>query len=306
MAVPKTMTGAVVLALAVGACGEPAAGPNSELTCLDYESLTDSEKVSAVTELGNDLNWAGADTPAGLTLVGLICDLQPESTVAHVISQVVSGGTIDSGATLTPAASAPVPAEYDDFRLQTTACGAAAPDEVQPQEFAAPEDLGLDPTSTVAVSIVTSCGVIGVELDPALAPATVNSFVFLAQAGYFDGTVSHRIVSGFVLQAGDPTATGSGGPGYTIPDEFPSSDFVYERGTLAMANAGSGTTGSQFFIMLEVGNLPPNFSVFGRVVSGFGVLDVIAGTIPLGANARGEQSVPLETLYLETVTVEGP
>jgi cyclophilin family peptidyl-prolyl cis-trans isomerase len=171
--------------------------------------------------------------------------------------------------------------------------------------FSAPEDQGLEDTATIEAVISTSCGDISLELDPAVAPETVNSFVFLARAGYFDGTVSHRILPGFVLQAGDPTATGRGGPGYTIPDELPAAGFLYEKGILAMANSGPNTTGSQFFVMLDDAPLPPNYSVFGRVTDGFDALDRIA-EISLGPNARGEVSVPLETLYLEGVTIGGP
>jgi cyclophilin family peptidyl-prolyl cis-trans isomerase len=168
--------------------------------------------------------------------------------------------------------------------------------------FDAPEDQGLDETSKVEAVLSTSCGEIALELDPAIAPETVNSFVFLARAGYFDGTVSHRILPGFVLQAGDPSATGREGPGYTIPDELPGAGFLYEKGILAMANSGPNTSGSQFFVMLDDAPLPPNYSVFGRVIDGFDTLERIA-QIPLGPNAFGEVSVPLETLYVERVTI---
>jgi len=141
-----------------------------------------------------------------------------------------------------------------------------------------------------------------VELYPELAPETVNSFVFLARSGYFDGSVSHRVVPGFVIQAGDPTATGREGPGYTIPDELPEPGFLYEAGTLAMANAGPNTTGSQFFIVLADAPLPNAYSYFGNVVGGFDTLERIV-EIPLGQNALGELSVPLETLYLESVNI---
>jgi cyclophilin family peptidyl-prolyl cis-trans isomerase len=194
------------------------------------------------------------------------------------------------------------PSDYAGFRAQPPACGATAPETVSPMSFPAPEDQGLDPAIPVAATITTSCGKLVVELDPGIAPATVNSFVFLARQGYFDGSVSHRIVPGFVIQAGDQTATGREGPGYTIPDELPEAGFTYERGTLAMANAGPNTTGSQFFIVLADAPLSPDFSVFGRVVDGFDVLDRIAA-VPLGPNAFGEVSVPLETLYIETVTI---
>jgi peptidylprolyl isomerase len=170
--------------------------------------------------------------------------------------------------------------------------------------FAAPEDQALDPDKMVAATIQTSCGDIVIELDPGIAPETVNSFVFLARSGYFDGSVSHRVIPGFVIQAGDPSATGREGPGYTIADELPETGFVYDRGVLAMANAGPGSTGSQFFIVIGNAGLGPDFSVFGRVTDGFDTLDRIAG-IPLGRNAFGEASVPLETLYLEQVIIAG-
>ncbi|MFQ5553738.1 MAG: peptidylprolyl isomerase [Acidimicrobiia bacterium] len=194
------------------------------------------------------------------------------------------------------------PVDYAGFRDQPTACGGSQPQEITPQSFAAPDDVGLDAASMVVATITTSCGDIEVALDPSQAPATVNSFVFLARNGYFDGTVSHRIAPGFVVQMGDPTGTGSGGPGYALPDEFPPAGFAFTRGVLAMANAGAGTTGSQFFIMLEDAGLSPQFSVFGTVTGGLDVIDRIAA-IPLGTSARGELSVPLETLYLERVTI---
>ena len=148
------------------------------------------------------------------------------------------------------------------------------------------------PTKIKAV-LQTSCGDIAIELDPAI----------LAGEGYFDGTVSHRVLPGFVVQAGDPTATGREGPGYTIPDELPDPDFVYEKGVVAMANSGPNTTGSQFFIMLADAPLPPAYSVFGRVTDGFETLGAIE-SIPLGPNAFGEVSVPLETLYIESISID--
>ncbi len=194
------------------------------------------------------------------------------------------------------------PSDYAGFAAQPTACGAEAPTPVSPMTFDEPEDQGLDPASIVTVTITTSCGDIAVELEPGLAPATVNSFVFLARSGYFDGTVSHRVLPGFVIQAGDPTATGREGPGYTIPDELPEAGFLYETGALAMANSGPNTTGSQFFIVLADAPLPNAYSYFGNVVDGFDTLEKIAA-IPLGPNAFGEVSVPLETLYIEKVTI---
>lgn len=197
----------------------------------------------------------------------------------------------------------PSPSDYAAFREQATACGAAIPEAASELAFTAPEDQALDPASKVRATIVTSCGDVVLELDPSQAPETVNSFVFLARNDYFDGTASHRILPGFVLQAGDPTATGRGGPGYTVPDELPPDGFRYGTGVVAMANAGPDTTGSQFFIMLGPAGLPPAYSYFGTVVDGFDTLEKIA-SLPLGPNARGEVSVPLQTLYIEDVVIE--
>ena len=191
--------------------------------------------------------------------------------------------------------------DYAGFRAQPTACGAEAPDESTAMSFDAPADQGL--SGIVTVQVDTSCGPLVFELDADAAPETVNSFVFLAGEGFFDGTVCHRLIPGFVLQCGDPTATGAGGPGYTVPDEFPEPDFVYEEGVLAMANAGPGTTGSQFFIVIgDASFLGPVYSVFGSFTDTEGTLASLV-EVPLGG-LGGEQSRPLETIYLDQVTVE--
>lgn len=226
-----------------------------------------------------------------------------ETDAATETSTAAASTTVTAAAPATTLPSRP-PADYAGFVAQPTACGAEAPDLVAPLSFAVPEDQGLDAAQVVSATITTSCGDIAIELDPAMAPATVNSFVFLASAGYFDGSVSHRVVPGFVIQAGDQTATGREGPGYTIPDELPEPGFVYEQGTLAMANSGPNSTGSQFFIVLADARLNPDFSAFGRVVDGFETLDRIAA-LPLGPNAFGELSVPLETVFIESVTITG-
>lgn len=202
-----------------------------------------------------------------------------------------------------PLESTRPPASYEEFRAQPTACGAEQPAPLTPMTFGAPDELALAADSRPSATVTTSCGDIVIELDPSIAPATVNSFVFLAEQGYFDGTAMHRVVPGFVVQAGDPDASGRGGPGYAIPDEFAASDFVYTAGTVAMANAGPGTSGSQFFVMLDDVQFPPQyqFNVFGRIVDGFDTLDRIV-TLPLGAGPTGEVSVPLETVYIERVS----
>jgi len=219
-------------------------------------------------------------------------------------SSDTSTGAADAGSSAAPTTVAlkAVPSSYAGYRVQPTACGADQPDPVEEMTFDAPGDASIDGATMVMLN--TSCGPLEIELDPSVAPETVNSFVFLAESGYFDGSVSHRIIPGFMMQAGDPGATGGGGPGYTIPDEFPSR-AGYERGVIAMANAGPGTTGSQFFIMFADSGLSPNFTIFGKVIDGFDTLDRIE-QIPLGRSASSADpspSTPLESLYIESVTV---
>ena len=177
--------------------------------------------------------------------------------------------------------------------------------ENMPTQYSAPPAMRIDPKKTYTGTIETNKGAIQVELYPQDAPQTVNNFVCLAEDGYYDGTPFHRIVKGFVIQGGDPTGTGSGGPGYTFADEPVSKD--YERGILAMANAGPNTNGSQFFIVLEDlrGKLPKNYTIFGRVIDGLDVVDAIANT-PTVASRGTEKSTPTEPVTLEKLTITAP
>ncbi|CAN5495343.1 peptidylprolyl isomerase [soil metagenome] len=161
-------------------------------------------------------------------------------------------------------------------------------------QFDKPEQV-LDDASTHNATLQTSLGTIELRLFSNEAPATANSFAFLAGQGFFDGTVIHRVVPGFVVQMGDPTGTGTGGPGYRFDDELASArNRGYARGILAMANAGPHTNGSQFFICLDDVGLPPQYTVFGQVTSGMEVVDAIA-KVPL----RGEK--PKDDVTVESV-----
>lgn len=153
-----------------------------------------------------------------------------------------------------------------------------------------------EPESLDAVTIATNRGDIKATLTPDSAPCTVNSFASLVKQGYFDGTKCHRLVPGFVLQCGDPSATGQGGPGYSFADELSGSE-TYPAGTLAMANAGPDTNGSQFFIVLADADLPPSYTVFGKVdAAGLKVAQKIE------AGGNGPDGVaPAEDVILESV-----
>lgn len=192
-----------------------------------------------------------------------------------------------------------LPVGFTVFRDQATACGAETPPEWEPRTFAAPEDQGALPSTA---TIETSCGAIVVSLNPD-APETVNSFVFLARAGFYDGLPFYRVQPNFRLFAGDPSGNGSGGPGYGFSGETPPSDFVYEPGVVAMAATGAGT-GSAFFIVIgaDASVLTPTFSVLGRIVGGEETVDAIAG-LPLTRAVGGtEQSRPAETAYIEAIS----
>ena len=165
---------------------------------------------------------------------------------------------------------------------------------------AAPE-MTIDVDADYRVTVETSLGVIEAELFAREAPVTVNSFVFLARDGYFDGLVFHRVIPGFVAQGGDPRGDGTGGPGYRIEDELEVAERDgYGLGTLAMANSGPDTNGSQFFFTVDDVDLPPLYSVFGQVSSGFEVLQAIAAQ-PTGPGDR-----PVDDVRIVTIEVEGP
>ena len=139
------------------------------------------------------------------------------------------------------------------------------------KRYSAPPQMQIETNRTYRVVIKTNKGDIHLELNPAEAPITVNNFVALARDGYYDGVTFHRVVPRFVIQGGDPTGIGSGGPGYKFQDE--PVKRPYKAGTVAMANAGPNTNGSQFFICLEdQPGLPPNYTIFGDTVTGMDVV----------------------------------
>ena len=153
----------------------------------------------------------------------------------------------------------------------------------QVREFAEAPRLCTDPGKTFSAVVTTNKGEFTILLDLTKAPGTVNNFVNLARSKYFDNTICHRAIPSFVVQCGDPTATGSGGPGYTIADELPSAG-EYKLGSLAMANSGPNTNGSQFFIITgEQGiTLPPNYTLFGQITNG---LDTTVPALDKAGNA---------------------
>jgi len=170
------------------------------------------------------------------------------------------------------------------------------------QQWNEPFEHQLKDDATYTADLETNHGTVTIELYPEDAPKTVNNFVSLAREGFYDDTAFHRVVKGFVIQGGDPTGTGMGGPGYKFEDERIVKD--YEKGTVAMANAGPNTNGSQFFIVLDdmQGRLPKNYTIFGKVTSGLDVVEAI-GNVQVTQSRSGEVSSPVEAVELKKVTV---
>jgi len=158
-------------------------------------------------------------------------------------------------------------------------------------------DLTIDLDSDYGATLHTSLGDIAVEFLPADAPLAVNNFLFLAGEGFYDGVIFHRVIPGFMIQGGDPTGTGRGGPGYRFRDEL-DGPGKYEQGTMAMANSGPNTNGSQFFIMHKAYALPHNYTIFGKVTKGVEVVDAIAAL----ETDRGDRPDPEPIIQSITVT----
>ena len=166
----------------------------------------------------------------------------------------------------------------------------------EPKQYSSAPDLTIDPSKSYSAALETTKGDIVIDLDAQRSPLTVNNFVFLAREGFYDGVIFHRVIEGFMIQGGDPTGTGRGGPGYRFRDEIEGAG-TYEKGTVAMANAGPNTNGSQFFIMHTDYPLPHNYTIFGKVSSGQEVVDAIA-TTETGAGDR-----PVEDMVIRQVTI---
>jgi len=164
------------------------------------------------------------------------------------------------------------------------------------KQYDSPPELTIDLDRAYTAILDTNHGEIMIEFDPARSPTTVNNFVFLAREGFYDGVVFHRVISGFMIQGGDPTGTGRGGPGYRFRDEIEGS-ASYRRGTVAMANAGPHTNGSQFFICHTDVGLPHSYTIFGRVTTGLETVDSIA-TSNTDSNDR-----PYDEVVINSVTI---
>jgi len=166
------------------------------------------------------------------------------------------------------------------------------------QKFDAAPEMGIDPSKRYTATMETSMGTLVIALDPIAAPITVNNFVFLAAQHYYDGVIFHRIIQGFVCQGGDPDGNGRGGPGYKFVDELPKPG-KYQIGSLAMANSGPNTNGSQFFLISGPSGvgLPPAYSLFGQVVKGLDIVEMMQN-VPTGPGDRPKDDVVIRSVSI--------
>ncbi len=234
----------------------------------------------------------------GVVVLGVAgCGSSTGTTTSSAAPSSESASAATAGATTAGATTAGA----------ATAAAGTADCTYVPSRRAAAKDVGLPPaqepaTGTSTASIALTGGTVQIALDRETAPCTVGSFAFLSGAGYYDDTPCHRLTSSpalSVLQCGDPSGTGSGGPGYSYADET-NPGMVYPAGTVAMANGGPDTNGSQFFLVYADSSLPPSYTVFGTITQG---LNVLTGIAAKGTSSGGSDGAPAEPVTISTITI---
>jgi cyclophilin family peptidyl-prolyl cis-trans isomerase len=224
--------------------------------------------------------------------------------IGLVVVLVLGGGGAVAWTLLTDEPES-TPRPKDTATPATVACGGEKPPsagEKKPR-FKKPPQLDLREGADYRATLTTSCGELELDLLEDQAPIAVNNFVFLAREGFYDGLTFHRLQRDYVLQGGSPTGDAAGGPGYRFEDEL-DRDATYRPGTVAMANSGPDTNGSQFFIVIgpEGKGLPPSYTIFGEVLRGDRVLDSI-NALPTVPSPDGQTRLPIDTIYIEKVTI---
>ena len=199
----------------------------------------------------------------------------------------------------------PIAAGADVVGEPVEYCAPAGEQQDEPKTYAEPGDGGLGDATAAEFRMATNCGEIVIAADAAAAPQTVNAMAFLANDEYFNNTLCHRVTTEniFVLQCGDPTASGSGGPGFALPDENLPEDALsnYPAGTVAMANSGPGTAGSQFFIVYRTTTLPASYTIWGTVET---CLDIVAEVAAAGTTDGSTDGAPLQAVMIQQATAE--
>lgn len=252
--------------------------------------------VAVVVVVGGVLAWALLNRSSDATDVAA----PAETAIPSESAAPETSPTPEPDSSADPSAS-PEPTSTG----QPDADCAPAP-ETRPDDLTWPEAPAdkVKPDTAYTLTLATNCGDVVIDTLPAEAPATVASMAFLTEEGYFDLTACHRLTTEgiFVLQCGDPAGNGTGGPGYSIPDEnLPAEgEANYPAGTVAMANAGPGTGGSQFFIVYEDTTLPSGYTIWGKVTKG---LDVVQGIAAAGVEGGGTDGPPAQRVVIEKATL---
>jgi cyclophilin family peptidyl-prolyl cis-trans isomerase len=239
----------------------------------------------------NRMAWLGVTAAAVVAVIVAVTLSLTAGGGKTKVKTAASTPTTSASSTTTPGSSTTVPGSTSSSAVAPTSsvpisvpllaapanvgCPKANGSSPHYTKFQGPPPTCIDPTKTYTATMQTDVGTITLQLLPKVAPIAVNNFVFLAGYHFYDGTVFHRVIPGFVDQGGDPTGTGGGGPGYKFKDELPKSPSVYTNGALAMANSGANTNGSQFFIVS--GNngpqeLQPLYTYFGKTIGGLAVV----------------------------------
>ncbi len=256
----------------------------------------DKKALAAAKRKRQFIRWVSIIGVAAVAIIGV---LQATKKSPAKVTTAATSTTIEGSATTAPGASTSVAASPAGKTITgDTPCPKADGSEEKVVKFAKEPPMCIDVAKTYTATVETTKGTYKAALDATKAPKTVNNFVVLARYHYFDTTPCHRILKGFMAQCGDPTGQGNGGPGYQFADELPKDTKDYQPGTLAMANSGPNTNGSQFFTMFREG-LPPQYSIFGKVVEGMDTTVKALESVGV-ANDPGK---PTEPVSITKVTI---
>ncbi|MCX6793706.1 MAG: peptidylprolyl isomerase [Candidatus Gottesmanbacteria bacterium] len=218
----------------------------------------------------------------------------------YILAVVVFVGIVGGAFIWKSTAKTPAPMQVKEIAIETS-----TPTPSMTKAYSNPPAMTIDAAKTYTATIVTDKGTMAVRLFAKDTPVTVNNFVFLARAGFYGNTVFHRVMKGFMIQGGDPRGDGTGGSGYRFADESITRD--YTRGTIAMANSGPNTNGSQFFIMHADVSLPKQYVIYGAIdasdSASLATLDAIANT-PVTDNGMGEDSKPVTPPVLQSIQIK--
>lgn len=265
------------------------------------------DRIEAETKAAEKRRKRNLNYVLGVITLVAVAFLAYHFTIGKPAKKLTTTASPSVTATATPTTTAtPTPAASAAATTTAVSCDTTKPPTGGTVSQATPPPMTIDKTKSYTATMVTSCGTIVMSLDAKDSPNTVNDFVFLANKGFYNGLTFHRIVKDFAIQGGDPKGDGTGGPGYEVSDPIPSGT-VYSLGTVAMANAGTtGGAGSQFFIVPSASaaaGFSPLYAILGHVTSGLDVVDKL-NNWPTKANSSGEQSAPIQPVYIKTVTIQ--